>query len=308
MSSKHAFSLYQLLPSSVGLLFLAIFVLSVITACGIPDETEYLFVSGIINGQPVLDNLDKPLMVIVVNSKDFETLLTDPENVIIDIVSADKTDLSFRFDLSDKGVAEGDAISLLAFVDVNYTGQTPFPDEGDFLGIYVDEASLSPSHQLKRGENNDLEIPVNRELFSFDAAVSGSVRGDGAGEVTVIAYTGDIVFMDFAEIDFENIIGYKRLDKTTMTLDYTLRLFPFGQNVPIENVYILAFLDKNRNSIPDGGDVIGFHSGQPDGLPTLITIDEGIKENIDIHLQLPVPTPYGYDETHSVNRVCAGHH
>ena len=270
--------------------------LSVMTACGVPDETNSFFVSGTISGQAVLENMDKPLMVLIVNSDDFDRVQTDPENIIIDMISVDKSDLSFRFNLSGKGFSAGDAISLIAFTDINYKGQTPYPDPGDFMGIYMDDVSLSTSYRLREGENAGLHIPVTREIFSFEAAVSGSVQEGGTGELVLIAYAGEINSMDLTEMDFNNIVGYQRFQKTGKSLEYTLSILPFGQDTPIDNVYILAFLDKNKNGLPDAGDVIGFHSNQADGLPTLITINDGIQKNIDIDMRLPISAPYGYDK------------
>ena len=212
---------------------------------------------------------------------------------LVYIEAIDKTSGDFRIDVSDKGLKPGDPVFIAAFADNDYTGGIPSPDAGDILGFYLNIESLDPAYILKEGDNSGIVIRVSREIFSFEASVQGQVSGDGQGTLTVIAYAGEINTLDIQDLDPEAILGYTRVSKTTATVPYHLDILPYGRNVPIENVYVIAFLDKNSNSLPDAGDVLGFYSRE-DSLPGLLTITEGAVSDVDIALSMTIPEPSSY--------------
>ncbi len=271
--------------------YLLILFICFFTACGAPPEPQQIILSGTVGGEAVLSNRDKPILVLITMNDDFEKIEEDPENYVIDLISVDKSDLTFSFDLSDKGLHEGDKISIAAYVDVNYNGSAPIPDEGDFIGVFADEESTSASYELKAGENTGIHIDINREIFSFEASVEGIINGNDAGMLTLIIYTGELNSSDFSDIDYNGVIGYKKFSKSGKPESFELDVLPFGHNVPIENVYVFALLDVNENDIVDAGDKIGYYSEGDEGFPALVTINEGVLKNIDIDFQMDVDYP-----------------
>ena len=143
-------------------------------------------------------------------------------------------------------------------------------------------------YTLHAGVNDGIDIVIDREVFSFDAVVSGDVIGEDEGDLTLIAYAGEIDFFDFSNLDFSAVIGFERVTKGAGPLSYSMDILPYGYDVPIEKVYLLAFLDVNRNGEIDGGDRIGYYSAGGYNLPTLLTIDEGEVSGIDIGFYMDV--------------------
>ncbi|MBW2637278.1 MAG: hypothetical protein JRC86_07135, partial [Deltaproteobacteria bacterium] len=89
------------------------------------------------------------------------------------------------------------------------------------------------------------------------------------------------------------VIGYRKLSKDDGPVSYTLDILAYGYDIPVENVYVFAFLDVNENGEVDGGDRIGYHTMEENNLPTLLTINEGTTGNIDINFYMDVMEPFG---------------
>ncbi|MEZ4605164.1 MAG: hypothetical protein R2861_17670, partial [Desulfobacterales bacterium] len=84
------------------------------------------------------------------------------------------------------------------------------------------------------------EIDISREVFDYEASISGTILGDDAGAVTLVAYCGDIESSDFTTLDFNDVVGFTTITKGNTPLGYTLDILPYGKNAPIENVQIFA--------------------------------------------------------------------
>jgi len=217
---------------------------------------------------------DAPVLVAITNSVDAERLDNQPKAVVIDYVTADKAAAEFRVDLTGKDVNPGDEIFLVAFVDNNYTDDVPFPDAGDVVGIYAPDGRINPAYIVQEGENSGIHIDITRNVYDFEASVSGEILGDDTGAVTLVAYAGEITSSDFTKIDFDAVIGYEPLDKEAGPVSYTLDILPYGKDVPIENVQVFALLDKNGSETVDAGDRIGFYS-QAEAFSTPFTVNAG---------------------------------
>lgn len=272
---------------SYTIIVFSIFFLS----CGMPDIKK-IEISGSVDLSEA-DLVSGPSFIIISNTDDFKKIENDPLNSVI-LIARIGDDNRFSIDLSETGVREGDNIYLVGFVDNDYTEGIPFPTEGDYLGFYFDDKNWQMAYILS--ENNmDLNIKSNRKVYDFNAEVSGTIKYIEVGEITLIAYAGDIESMDYSSLNFENIIGYSRVSKPEGSAGYSLNIMPFGNNIPIENVFIIAFLDKNNNGIPDGGDRMGFYTNNDNNTPSTVTINEGNLTGIDLDLQMEIQEPSGYE-------------
>ena len=275
--------------------FVIIALITLITSCGKSSEVTPIYLSGRVDISEITNKIQGPVLVLITSSDDLEELEADPMNTTIEITAADEADNSFHIDLSDKGLHPGDDIFIFAFVDNNYSDGIPYPDAGDYIGFYINRETLSTGYTLESGDNSDIEIEINRQVFSFDSEISGTVQGTNSGKLLVLAYAGEINSSDFTEIDFDKVIGYQRITKGDEPVQFTMKIIPYGYNVPIQNVYILALLDVNGNDILDAGDRIGIFSDNESGLPALITIEEGSRSDINIDFTMDIPEPSGYD-------------
>ncbi len=184
---------------------------------------------------------------------------------------------------------------MIGLWDRDFVAGFPNFTPGDFIGIYFQEGKLSPAFKLKAGENSGVHIDIDREVFDFEASISGTLLGNDAGKVILVAYAGEITSSDFSSVSVADVIGYQALTKPAAPKAYTLDILPFGKNVPINNVQVFALLDANSNELVDGGDKIGFYS---DGkkYSTLLTINDGAAlTGIDIQFKLNVQKASGYD-------------
>ncbi len=270
-----------------------ILVLSIVLcACGDSEKKEVkLSLSGRVVYQNKSARPDGPVFIAVLDRSpaDGGSSFTD---ALVAVQAVDTGSLIFTVDLAGKNLKAGDSVYLVVFADNNYNGGIPSPDEGDMVGYYLDTETLSPALSLEEGGNAGIEIRLDREVFAYEASVGGTVKGEGEGSVTVFAYAGDISTLDIGGIDSSDILGYTQVSKSEGPVEYTLPILPYGRNVPIHYVYLMAFLDKNGNGRPDAGDRLGFHSTE-DGLPALVTINQGHLPDCDITLSLTIPTPSG---------------
>lgn len=244
--------------------------------CGDTKKEAGPFVSGTLTIPEADRETDAPVLVALTTTLDRDALENHPRDVVVEYLVADKDEASFRMDLSRKKVKPGDSVYLIAFVDRNYAGAVPFPDEGDVMGVYVAEGRISPAITLSEGENEGFHIVINREVFDYEASISGNITGEDTGMVTVVAYGGDVDSSNFTTLDFNGVIGFTTFNKADASpAAYTLDILPYGKNVPVENVQVFALLDKNNSQTVDAGDRIGFYS-QGEDFSTLLTITDGL--------------------------------
>ncbi|MBS3759023.1 MAG: hypothetical protein KGY61_10215, partial [Desulfobacterales bacterium] len=112
----------------------------ILSGCG--DESHHhhheVTLSGTLGVPSAAMDTEAPVMVAVTNTVDARILEDQSKEAVIDYVAADKARAEFRIDLTEKGVHPGDEVFLIAFVDNNYSGDVPFPDEGDMIGVYAE--------------------------------------------------------------------------------------------------------------------------------------------------------------------------
>ena len=265
--------------------------------CGDESDDPGMFLSGTYTIDAAFDTADAPVLLALTRSIDNDLLENNPRDAVIEYMVADSTSQSFRMDLSGKNIGPDDRVYLIAFVDTNYAGAVPFPDAGDVIGVYAEADAISPAIRLDKGENGGYDITINREVFDYEASISGTILGDDAGEVTIVAYCGDIDSSDFTSLDLDAVVGYKTLTKKSFPLEYTLDILPYGKNAPIENVQIFALLDANGSEAVDAGDKIGFYS-DADDFSTLLSVDaDADLTDIDIEFTFDVRESCGTDMT-----------
>ena len=234
--------------------------------------------------------------VVVSKSMDFDDIQNDPLNNILELATVDSYPYEFNIDLSKADVSEGDKIYIFAFTTDEYISGVPFISTGDIVGFYINKDNFEPGYTILKGNNSNIEIDVNREVFDFKTTVSGSVFTENAGKITLVAYAGSINSFDFNDIDINEVIGYKNIERTSSSTLFTMDILPYGYNIPINNVYIFAFQDKNDNGKPDAGDTWGIIS-DADGYPSGINITDIPSTNININLNHEVTPPTGYENS-----------
>ena len=254
-----------------------------------------------ISGQLSLPNnantSQRPSFVVVAKADNPEDIMNSPMESIKNFVKLAPGQSKYRVDLSQTELKVGDEIMVLALWDADYENGFPSVTAGDIAGFYLNRRTFSTTYKLLSGENKDIDIKVSREVYAYDKYITGEVSGDYTGDCILLAYAGAIDSMDFTSIDFDKVIGFKRLKKTAGPAPYKLSILPIGLPLPISNVYILAFFDQNGNGKPDPGEGIGFYSGRQDKMPTVITIGDDVHSEIDIEMTTKVPVPSGKSMT-----------
>ena len=85
-------------------------------------------------------------------------------------------------------------------------------------------------------------------MFDFNIEITGNVLGDDTGEMTLVAYKGEINSLDF-DINTDDIAGFANITKEAGDTFYTLPIMKIGNPLPIDNVFIFGFIDKNTNGM-----------------------------------------------------------
>jgi hypothetical protein len=245
-----------------------------------------------LNGRVLIDqnldyfssNITGALFVAVSKTMDYDAINKAPLDTIVDLSLteyAGGNSYTFSTDLTESGVQPGDQVYIFAFIDVGYRGGIPNIKPGDILGFYIDSDNLDMAYTLNKGNQNFVEIDLCRVVYDFDASITGRILTHEPGNIILVAYAGEIDSFNFNNININDIIGYKKITSTTGSVPYTLDILPYGHNVPITNVYVFAFLDKNKNGRPDTGDFWGT-AYDDDGYPLTVTIEDGSLINLDL--------------------------
>lgn len=215
-------------------------------------------------------------------------------------------DLDYALDLSATRFVPGDDVMVMALWDRDYGGCFPELTTGDAVGFYSDGVQ-SFTVTLAEGDNTGIDIDINREVYDFTAAIGGSVICDGGTvtcenghDLTIVAYAAPLGSSDFTTLTSDGVIGYRAYADVTFPLDYTLSILPYGYDVPIEDVQLLAFLDTDDDGAVGPGDIVGYHATEAGGMPESLTITDGMTPagtDFDIYMATTVPQPAGNDIT-----------
>ena len=241
-----------------------------------------------------------PVFLIVSDTDDLSAIREDPVNNVRSMITVED-DNTFFFHASDAGLSEGDEICLIAFVDNDYDGGVPMPTAGDWLGFYMDETTWRFSWTVASGGYDVPQIKVNREVFDFSACITGELYSAEAGDYMLIAYAGPLDSLDFSGIDTKNIIGFKKITKAEGPSEYSMDILPYGRDIPVTGVYVMALHDRNGNGSPDPGESIWFYTGAGTGIPGRITVYAGDNTGADIDTSLDIPVPSGFEMSVSGN-------
>lgn len=253
-----------------------------ICACG-EDKTHDIQVRGMLTLGPDSEFATSPLFVAITDTYDIDLLEDDPMEHVLKVGYVDRSDPEFNLDLSDTDAREGDEVYIIAFADNNYENGLPNPDAGDVIGFYVDSENYELAYKLQKGDDNYVEININRVIYDFETEISGNIICDTAGKVIVAAHAGEIITSEDSDFNIDAIVGFDDYTIVPGTTPYTLDILPYGFNVPINGVYILALLDANDNGKPDEFEKIGYYLNT-DAMDPTITIPESGLTGIDITL------------------------
>ncbi|MFH2065127.1 MAG: hypothetical protein ABIK15_08010 [Pseudomonadota bacterium] len=254
---------------------------ALLLGCGEPSPSSNVIISGSVSGAVLEEYPDHPVIVMVSHDADMNAIRNDPMNTLIAYAGVDPSTRSFRLDLQDSGLLPGDTVFIAAFIDLSPADRAPYPGTGDWIGFWMNPLTFSTMYTVAAGENNITDIRITREIFDFQAAVSGTVQGEEIGGMLLFAYVGPLTSLSPAALDPDRIIGYTSLIMTGTPVEYLLPILPFGFDTPIENVLILSILDSNQNGLPDAEDKIGYHTTAPP-YPTPVTINEGLLTDVDV--------------------------
>ncbi len=258
----------------------------IILSCGI-SKTDDVQVTGFVDTSAAV--VHGPIIVLITNTDDVEQVQNDPVNSVISMINVAPGG-RFNIDLASLGIKPDAVIHFIAFVDNDYSGSIPMPTPGDYIGYYIDPATLQTGYAASSKKN--ITIKVNRLVYDYSASIEGTVLGNDEGPVTLVAYAGPVASMNFSKLDLDNIMGYSRFNKSATPCYYRISIMPYGKNLPIQNVSIIGFIDKNENGIPDHGDKIGYYKGA-NNMPGAITINGGVVYDIDIEFLQVIPESSG---------------
>ncbi|MEW6526681.1 MAG: hypothetical protein AB1444_08455 [Spirochaetota bacterium] len=265
------------------ILFVAIVTVIAFTSCGALQE-ESAVIAGLVTVDEGISRTESaPVFVAIAKNGDMEAIQNDPANTIITVIQPDESG-EFTLACKDYGLNSGDEVFLFAFIDNDYAGGISFPTPGDAVGFYNNGFKLS----YTIGIDGQADIHINRQQYNFNASIIGILDGNESGNVILIAYAGDFNSSNFSDIDIDAVIAYKKIIKPAYPVSFTLPVMPYGYDVPIGGVYIIALLDANNNGIPDEGDTIGFAVEPGSNTPVAVTITDGVVSASTIRFLMPI--------------------
>jgi hypothetical protein len=264
-------------------------------SCGAPEIEEVQLTGNLSVSAEHADLVSGPVFIAVAKTDSFDEIQNDPMNNIAVMSEADLSSGKYTVDLSDTGVKNGDQVFIFAFSDNDYQEGIPYPTPGDIVGFYVDSESLKTVYTIGSGGSPDLVL--SRYHYNHKSKVIGVIEGNDSGSVILIAYAGDFNSTDFSALDVNAVVGYRKINKPAGPCTYSMNIMPYGFDVPLAGVYVIALLDKNGNGIPDDGDMIGFPSDTNESsYPIPVTINEGSTATKTIRFTMQVYTEPESDE------------
>jgi hypothetical protein len=268
-------------------------------SCHSEREARPVYISGKVTFDPAIKKEGPPqgtLFLVVTHGDTIEIPAPDRlADEVVDIVVLDKTAEYFRVKLREEKVAAGDKVAIYAFMDRDFSPQgLPKLDAGDYVGVYFDRQSFATAITLREGENEGINLNVNREYYSFDKQVAGEIRSDYKGPVLLVAYVDDASSLPLTQtIDPDKIVAFQRLQKEQASQKFSLNILPFGYPLPIHNVYLFALFDANGNGRPDAGERLAYHADGEKKTPAPLTLDVNFAESVDLDREFAVTGPAG---------------
>lgn len=251
-----------------------VLLLILVTSCEMEDVMD-----SIIHGKvevPVEMTRQGPLFVMVTRSDDIDALTENPFENVVAVLSASTHD-EFTFHPGEYGLNRDDTVALIALVDNNYNGGVPYPDAGDVVGVYIPSGSLSALHPVKTLAESFITFSADRQVYNYDAHVDVTLPAEPEGAMTTILYHGQLDSLDPARLDPSGIMGYHRMVKGPGESTVRVEVMPYGSDVPIDPVYLLALHDGNGNGEMDAGDTV-YSPLNEAGLPKALVVHEGANE------------------------------
>jgi hypothetical protein len=265
------------------ILFVAIVTVIAFSSCGALQEESAVIAGSVTVDETISHAQSAPVFVAIAKNGDMEAIQNDPANTIITVIQPDESG-NFSIECKDYELKSGDEVFVFAFIDNDYAGGIPFPTPGDAVGFYNNGFKLS----YTIGIDGQADIVINRRQYDFDARIIGILDGTESGNVILIAYAGDFNSSNFSDIDIDAVIAYKKIIKPAYPVSVTLPIMPYGYDVPIGGVYIIALLDANSNGIPDEGDTIGFAVEPGSNTPVAVTVTNGVVSASTIRFLMPI--------------------
>jgi hypothetical protein len=235
------------------ILFIFIFLFS---ACDSETENEVVIEGEISVPSQYIDKIKGPVFTAVSKTDDIEALENDPARYIEAIAQADTDTGRYSLSLKNTGILPGDEVFLFAFADNDYKGWIPNPTKGDLMGVFTDKDSFRLMYTAGSDKNPD--IILNRIHYGTEFIVTGFIDSYENGDIILIAYSGNFDSADFSSINADNIYAYKKMKNFKYPQNFTMNILPYGLDPENSELFIIGLLDKNKNSIPDEGDIIGF--------------------------------------------------
>ena len=266
-----------------------------------PSESPVI-VSGSVTMLPEYSSAqNKDAYVILVNAGDPGDIL---DNLVDNVLYFEKLVPDqgyYSIDLTGVGLKAGDKAGLYILWDRDYTGGFPEMSAGDYVGYYYNHEKMSLHYEFTAGDNENVNIIVDKEIGGFEKTISGVITESEAlkqqgvtyqGQVVVFAYKGPVNSSNYTAIDYSSGVGFKTIHKPdTGPLNYELPLLPIDLELPIMNLYLYVLYDKNANGKPDGGEYFGYHVEGNDSIPAPVTVSEDSEETINIIVVTQVPVP-----------------
>jgi hypothetical protein len=242
-------------------------------ACGQGSDNSEIILAGTLQGETLSENPDKPVLVAVLPDDPHRPLATPALADVVLMVSADKTDYSFRMDLTESGLGPGQSVNLVAFIDMNYAGGLPSLDAGDMVGFFIDAQTFSAAYELMPGLNDGGDLPIDRKIYDHQASLQfrlaenlGVVPAPGEN---LLVYAVGSQGLDLAArtVDVDYVVGMASVvvgeDGPPYPLDLLTAIYngievsedPFG----LGDLRLVAILDDApANGRPDAGEFLGF--------------------------------------------------
>ena len=241
----------------------------------------------------------KPLSIIVVKGTDpntvFENLkyLENFSGFAFQTLPAESA--SYDITLPRTDFAPGDNVFVIALWDKDFTSGLPKATQNDMTGFLQNKGSFEYSIKLQDNDNNIVKtaseytvngtsgysFAVDRKMYEHDARIKFKLEKGSLTDaefangnrviITALWETGTV--STGYEITMDKIIASVNVsishDIGASTTDwYTMPVIPAlfkdipamsGNDLMINNVWILAVLDSNGNGKPDTGEKIGFY-------------------------------------------------
>jgi hypothetical protein len=230
-------------------------------------------------------NVTAPYVTILVaQAADPNVLLRDPVKYIKAAQRVPTISRQYKIPLTNTSLRPGEKIQIMALTSES---NEDFPRLNDktLVGLY---AGRDQGHILSAGDNNGLDIVVDRSVYRDVVSILGTFESDYRGPVITTLFKGDPIALLNQKFRISDFVAFSKVQKETDKVDIEFHTLISNEKLPV-NVMPILIEDQNGNDFPDPGEVAHYSIDHQTKNPLLLRVTPSLVTSFTFNQEKPIP-------------------